>query len=384
MGRAVRSGTDHSITFLIGNDLLNFVGKNQNKKLFSPSIQAQTEFGMSLITSTSMKPKEVGNAIESAMDRCLQADETWRKFHKELISQAPNKYEKIIMSDYIRIADYLQNAVRFSLRRDEKNISINMNKILNIVKGRADEGWYYQIYSTFINSIDKNRAQELQLKAYDLNTSLLKPLSFVKSKTVKKCSNQMELFKERLKEFSTGNDVIIGLNEIISQLLYSPDHDSQKFEKAVKDLGYFLGFISERPDKNSDGPDNFWRMENFDLVIECKNQCTDKVTRSETSQISSSKRWYKDLYAEEDRLRLVMFHPESHLRKDAYGDSEFNVVNKDKLIKLKENVRKLGESLSIKGPNEWTVSELQEKLITYRLDQRFIFDEFTTKIKRQR
>ena len=88
MGRAVRSGTDHSITFLIGNDLLNFVGKNQNKKLFSPSIQAQTEFGMSLITSTSMKPKEVGNAIESAMDRCLQADETWRKFHKELISQA--------------------------------------------------------------------------------------------------------------------------------------------------------------------------------------------------------------------------------------------------------------------------------------------------------
>lgn len=384
MGRAVRSGTDHCITFLLGNDLLSFVGKNQNKKLFSPSIQAQIEFGMSLITSNNMKPKEVGEAIVSAMDTCLSADENWRKFHKELISGATKKYEKIKLDDYIGIADSLRNAARYSLRRDERNINVSMDEIMEKVVDTADEGWYYQLYSTFVNSINENRAQELQLKAYDLNSALLKPLSFVKSKTVKKCSSQIESFKERLKEYSTGNDIVIGLNEIISQLLYSPDHNHQNFEKAIKDLGYFLGFISDQPDKKSGGPDNFWRMENFDFVIECKNQSTGKVSRAETSQISSSKRWYTDLYAEEDRLRLIMFHPESILRKDAYGDSEFNVVNKEKLNLLKEKVRKLGDALSVKGPNEWTVLELQEKLATYRLDQGFFFEEFTTKIRRQR
>src|SRR5699024_5058078 len=143
-------------------------------------------------------------------------------------------------------------------------------------------------------------------------------------------------------------------NEIISQLLYSPHHDFQKFERAIQDLGYFLGFISEQPDKRSDGPDNFWRTENYDFVIECKNQSTGQVSRSETSQISSSKRWYTDLYAEEDRLRLIMFHPESILRRDAYGDSEFNVVNQEKLTLLKQKLERLGNALSVKGPNEWT------------------------------
>jgi len=384
LGRAVRSGTDHSITFLLGNDLLSFVGKNQNSKLFSPSIQAQIEFGMSLMKNKDKSPKEVGNAILSAMETCLSADEKWRKFHKELISNAPKKYEKIKLDESIETADSLRNAARYCLRNDEQNINANMNEIMEKVKNTADEGWYYQLYSTFINSINKRRAQELQLKAYDLNSALMKPLSFIKSKKVKKSSSQIESFKERLKEYSTGNDIIIELNRITSQLLFSQNHDHQDFEKAIKDLGYFLGFISEQPDKKSDGPDNFWRMDYYDFVIECKNQSTGRVSRAETSQISSSKRWYTDLYAEEDRLCLIMFHPESTLRNDAYGDSEFNVVNNEKLILLKEKIKHLGDALSVKGPNEWTVTELQEKLCTYRLDQKLFLQEFTTKIRRQR
>lgn len=384
MGRAVRSGTDHCITFLLGNDLLSFIGKNQNKELFSPSIQAQIDFGMSLMENGNMEVAEIGKAMVSAMDTCLSADESWRRFHKELINAAPKKYEKLKLDNYIEIADSLRKAAKHSSRRDERNIDLSMNEIMKKVVGTADEGWYFQLYSTFLNSLNKNRAQELQLKAYDLNSALLKPLSFVKSKTVKKCSSQIESFKERLKEYSTGNDVVIGLNEIISHLLYNPNQQHQNFEKAIKNLGYFLGFISEQPDKKSDGPDNFWRMENFDFVIECKNQSIGQVSRDETSQIGSSKRWYTDLYAEEDRLRLIMFHPENILRKDAYGDSEFNVVNREKLILLKKKVTQLGDALSVKAPNEWSVLELQEKLTTYRLDERFILEEFTTRIRRQR
>ncbi|MDY0409791.1 DEAD/DEAH box helicase [Paracerasibacillus soli] len=383
MGRGVRSGTDHCITFLLGNDLLSFIGKNQNKKLFSPSVQAQIDFGMSLIRENNMSVKEVAVAINSAMDTCLAADEKWRKFHKELVSNASEKYKKVQLDDYIGVASLLRKATRYSSRRDEQNVNVCMNEIVKKVTDTADEGWFYQLYSNLISTINKVRAQELQLKAYDLN-SALKPLTFVKSKKVKKCSSQVENFKERLKEYSTANDIVIALDEITSQLLYSPSHDYQIFEKAVKDLGYFLGFISEQPDKKSDGQDNFWRTENFDFVIECKNQSTGEVSRSETSQIASSKRWYTDLYAEENRLCLVMFHPESILRRDAYGDSEFNVVNKEKLTHLREKVRALGEKLSVKGSNEWTVGELQDRLSNCRLDQKLFLQEFTSKIRRQR
>ncbi|MDY0409029.1 hypothetical protein [Paracerasibacillus soli] len=58
--------------------MLSFIGKNQNKKLFSPSVQAQIDFGMSLIRENNMSVKEVAVAINSAMDTCLAADEKWR------------------------------------------------------------------------------------------------------------------------------------------------------------------------------------------------------------------------------------------------------------------------------------------------------------------
>ncbi|MDY0409030.1 hypothetical protein [Paracerasibacillus soli] len=102
------------------------------------------------------------------------------------MSNASEKYKKVQLDDYIGVASLLRKATRYSSRRDEQNVNVCMNEIVKKVTDTADEGWFYQLYSNLISTINKVRAQELQLKAYDLNSALLKPLTFVKSKKSEK------------------------------------------------------------------------------------------------------------------------------------------------------------------------------------------------------
>lgn len=55
-------------------------------------------------------------------------------------------------------------------------------------------------------------------------------------------------------------DVIIAIESLYADLIYSPDVDSFAFEKSVQQIGEFLGFASQMPEEDEgDGPDNLWR-----------------------------------------------------------------------------------------------------------------------------
>ncbi|MGE7921235.1 hypothetical protein ACQKM9_20185 [Viridibacillus sp. NPDC093762] len=154
-------------------------------------------------------------------------------------------------------------------------------------------------------------------------------------------------------------------------------------EKAVQQLGEFLGFESTQPDMGTnDGPDNFWRMDNFDLVIECKNNSINNISRDETEQMSSSVRWYKERYAEEERLKPVMLHRSAFLESNAYANEEFVVIEQSKLESLKINLRGICEELSCKAPNMWLDNELNALLIKYHLDEENFISYYSTNVKR--
>ena len=50
--------------------------------------------------------------------------------------------------------------------------------------------------------------------------------------------------------FSNATDLRIAVESILTNLVYSPTIDSNIFEKAVLEIGEFLGYDSSRPEKS--------------------------------------------------------------------------------------------------------------------------------------
>lgn len=384
LGRGVRSGTDHCVTILMGDDLLSFIGKNSNKRLFSPIVQSQLEFGVNLVAGEEVLEKST--AIEymiEAMEECLEATGSWRTFHKQLVNTAEKEYQIESFDNVIELS-ILENEV-FNAKRKEDLTTIEdkMKKILSLVSKSKDEGWYFQIYAQLIHSIDSTRASDLQIKAKELNASLLRPLNYVRSRKVRNYASQIPKFKELISEFDRGTDLVIYINNLLSKLEYSPDVTYKDFELSVKKLGEFLGFESTCPDsEDNDGPDNFWRGENFDFVIECKNNSLNNISRDEANQMTASIRWYKELFTDSERLIGVILHKSSIVAPDSHINNEFSVIDLEKLGLLKNNLTKLCGELSFKAPNSWNVRELEEKLMKYYLTENTFVQKYTKKIKR--
>ncbi|MFB8734747.1 hypothetical protein ACEQPO_15080 [Bacillus sp. SL00103] len=75
---------------------------------------------------------------------------------------------------------------------------------------------------------------------------------------------QADVILNWLKQYSTGTDVIIAIESLYADLIYSPDVDSFAFEKSVQQIGEFLGFASEMPRRKRGAMDQTiygeWKM----------------------------------------------------------------------------------------------------------------------------
>lgn len=382
LGRAVRSGTDHCVAILMGDDLLKFIGTNANKELFNPVVQAQLDFGFSLVEEVEDLDKTKAlESINEGIEICLGASEDWRHFHKQLSNEAYKKYKSIDFNNLLNLSDFERKAYLAAKIEDIKSVDVNMALIMKETT-EVDEGWYTQLYAYLLSNLNQQRAMDLQIKAYSLQSALVKPLTSTKGKIVKKIGNQITSFKENLLKFDRGTDICIEVESIISLLIYSPDMYFKKFEKAMDELGIFLGFVTSQPDNETDdGPDNFWSGENLDFVIECKNNSLNNISRDETSQMFASIRWYEKNYKNNTRIVPIMLHRSSSLESNSHANDGFRVINDGKLSELKTNLRELGKSLSQKAPNSWTDKELEILLNQFSFTENKIVDSYTRLVK---
>ncbi|MET3659165.1 DEAD/DEAH box helicase [Sporosarcina psychrophila] len=384
LGRGVRSGTDRCVTILMGDDLLSFIGRNANKGLFSAVVQSELAFGVSLGSGEeALEKEEAIERMEEAMQECLKATEPWRAFHKELVFEADKEFKVQNFDNLIELSVLESQLFAAKHKEDINSIDKHMRQILRKVSKSKDEGWYYQLYAHLIHSIDAARSSDLQIIAKDLNSSLLKPLSFTKSKKVKNFGKQIPRFKERISEFEKGTDLVIYINEVLSKIEYSPDVSYKDFESSIQKLGEFLGFDSTTPDSDeNDGPDNFWRLENYDFVIECKNNSLNDISRDEANQMTASIRWYKEIFTDNKRMVGIILHKSSKVAQDSHINNEFSVIDLEKLGLLKDNLRKLSRELSHRAPNTWSDEDLEVKLRKYFLTEATFIPKYIKSIKK--
>ncbi|MFB6833389.1 hypothetical protein [Streptomyces hydrogenans] len=77
--------------------------------------------------------------------------------------------------------------------------------------------------------------------------------------------------------YADRNELLVGIDVLLDELVY---HPSQKrvpvFERALKRLGYHLGFEAQRPERvTGNGPDVLWAIGELKyLVLEAKSGAT--------------------------------------------------------------------------------------------------------------
>ncbi|WP_432681229.1 DEAD/DEAH box helicase [Bacillus velezensis] len=387
LGRAVRSGSDYCTVFILDTKLLNFIGIDSNRSFFSPATREQLNFGLGLFGD--QKPESVEQSlaeIHDAVEACLSRDPEWRQYHKEMILNATSK-NKSDSNYLLNIANIEKSALE--KYRNDLNIeactmireAVNTyDKSLNEI----DQAWYLQLGANILDNVDVTGAVDIQLKAKKLSSKVLKPISHTYSKLTKVKGKQAEVIVQWLQQFSNATDIVIAIENLYSNLTYSPHVKSAEFEKCIYEIGKFLGFASQMPeDEENDGPDNLWKLENgLNLIIEVKNNSTNnKISRSEIEQLLHSIQWHKDKYGNEQDFVPIMLHKASKCFGNAHPSDGTKVMDLNLLQEFKGALSQLAKSLSQKTPQSWTVKEVQTLLETYSLTYERIIGKFTVTLR---
>lgn len=387
LGRGVRSGSDHCAVFILDNSLSNFIGIDSNRDLFKPTTKKQIEFGLELFKeSTPSNILAALKEIEVAVDACISKDEEWRHYHKEMILEV-SEIEEAIGTDMVNISSKERSAIqefRGGSVIDAEKLIRSLISTHEASLSSFDSAWYYQTAASMVDSIDPIRAIDLQIRAKKQSTKMLIPLSHSYSKLTTTRGGQSEIIVQWLKKFSTGNDIIVAVEDICNDLIYSPEIHHSYFEKSVEQIGDFLGYHSQRPDEDdADGPDNLWRSdESTNFIIEVKNMSTNEsISRADIAQLLHSIEWNKEKYGETQPYVPIIMHPASSAQSNAHPSKDSRIMDTALLIEFVASLRNFAKALSLKSPNSWSSNEIHQLLSTNHLNSSQFINKFTKPLK---
>jgi replicative superfamily II helicase len=100
--------------------------------------------------------------------------------------------------------------------------------------------------------------------------------------------------------------MIADFDEAVAELV--PEASADRYEEALANLGSFLGFEAERPEKvHGVGPDVLWRTDGaFDFVIEAKSEKDEDnpLYKKDHAQLLEAEHWFKGTYPGRDAVRV--------------------------------------------------------------------------------
>lgn len=207
-----------------------------------------------------------------------------------------------------------------------------------------EKGWYVQEAARYLYRVSKVESAKLQQAAHNRNHYLLSPREGVApTKMTPLAQQRVERIQSWLGGFETSQDMLVYVDDVLGALVWGGD--SEKFEAGMDKLGSFLGFATQRPDKEwKEGPDNLWCLrDNEYLLFEDKNQVAltrAEISKYETEQMNTSSAWFAKVYPD-TKVTRVMVIPTKKVSGAAAFHPEFDAVimRKKGLDELIKNMR---------------------------------------------
>ncbi|MFV0820249.1 DEAD/DEAH box helicase family protein [Legionella micdadei] len=378
MGRGVRSNDDYCAVILMCKDLTSQLYTGENMKLFSPATLSQLE--LSEQVAEQIKGKGAQEIIE-VINYCLNRDPNWVKASRG--SLASLNYSQQTSTNKVQIA--IREAYDFDrLGNHKKAVEIISNEINRLNNSKLLRGVLKQVMAEYVNKYDKVEAQKIQLSAVSDNLRVLKPISGI---TYKPSSDS--LYPQAVAcssyishKFKDGNELIIFTEGVLSNLTFNQD-SSNKFEQALNELAFLLGFRGERPENDyGRGPDNLWYLNKLNyLVIECKNRTTAQfINKHDCNQLNGSENWFKTQFPNDTTCVPIMIHNSTCFEHACPPSPNIKLINKELLEKFIKNIRQFMSSIA--NDNSYLDSKkVEESLVQYKLKDSDIVTNYTINFK---
>ena len=380
LGRSVRGEKDYSAILLIGNDLIRFIQSNNSKKYFSEQTRKQIEIGKEVCQFASEEIK-VGDdsfaVIASVLNQSVNRDDGWKEYYKERMDTI---VKEDVDKNLLQIFDYEKTAEELNFKKEyEKAIAV-CQKLIDFVSNDNEKGWYLQNLARYTYKVSKVDSNKHQVAAFRKNLQALKPkqgITYTKLNFINE--NRLKRIKDWVCNYADFPELSLALNDILERLSFG--EDSEKFEKALQDLGSALGFLSQRPDKEyKKGPDNLWCSSNNEyFIFECKNRVVDsrtEINKHEINQMNTHCAWFNEQYNGAHVLP-VMIIVTKNISKSATLGYPVHIMRKGGLKKLKDNSKSFLKEFSKYSIHDLTDEKIQEWLIHHKLDIKSFKENYT-------
>ncbi len=377
MGRGVRSSEDHCVVLLIGSRLTQRIHNPEARSLFSPATRAQLTLGKEITDQIRGKPLA---DLEGVIDLCLSGDEDWVDTSKDAIVNADEAEPGHVEPSTIFLRKAFDAA---RLKRFDKAKELAQKAVSSVTERRA-KGYLKQQLAEYVQHIDPSHAQEIQLSAVEMNRALIRPLQGITySKLQMPKGSQAASAVKAMERHLEKNELILWVNALIEALAWG-EENSKRFERAMRDLGTFLGFGSQMPEVDyGKGPDNLWSLGALEyLVIECKSGATSAKTinKHDCNQLTGSMAWFGKQYDKSCSAVPIMVHPKIKLENAATLHHDARVITVENLAKLIEKLR--GYTRAIGEANGYADKKIvARQLRDFGLTAEAFVNNFTTKGK---
>ncbi len=371
IGRSVRGEKDYSIIILVGGDLVKFIRSPMTSRYFSSQTRQQIEIGIQIAQFTKEDATDDSpfDTLVNVIKQALNRDEGWKTYYSEEMENMQQENQRDDLFDTI-IKEY-ESEKSYMIGDYQRACETAQQLCDKYSHNIAERGWYLQQLARYKYRISKADSNAIQKSAFKSNTQLLIPKEGVNYRKINYINeHRTKRIKEWIIKYSNYSDMMTSLDGSLQNLSFGMPSD--KFELALQEIGTAIGFISQRPDKEyKKGPDNLWcGVENQYFLIECKNEVYDtrsEISKHEAGQMNTHCGWFESFYGEEKCKRILII---STNKLSYYADftHDVEIMRKEKLKQLKENIRNFFKEFSKYNIHEISDDKIQSFIDIHNLD----------------
>jgi len=380
MGRGVRSNNDSCCIVLMGDELSDVLLRQNGVSFFSSATKEQYYLSKDLwdLLREDVSIPTVDDIFDLAEYSLNRVDE-WIQKSKERLSSI--KYSNTPQFDNNAIA--LREAYNFSMILQYQRAIEALDKAINSEHEKTTKGFLMQVKAKYFNLIDQSQAQQVLLSAKSYNLCVISPINGIRyEKRISNTTQSKSIIGYIANSRLDQNNYLILVDSIISNLVFSSISDT--FEKALQNIGEIIGFISTRPDKetNGQGPDNLWSIGNNSyLVIECKNEsCSTTISKDYCNQLSGSMRWFSQVYGDLFNATPIMVHNSKVIDIQATAEKKMRIITPEKLEELKTSVKQFADAI-VQDTNWQDETKITRLLKYYKLDYTSIITNYSVEVE---
>ncbi len=382
LGRSVRGKKDYSAIMILGLKLINHIKNPKTLKYFSNQTRKQIEIGekiVSLAQEDLNSNDESISIIHDLFNKLIYRDEGWKNYyqqemdgikHIEINSKLIDRLEyENKASNYFELGEYVSA---------KDTIQDLIDECQNLTTDEV--GYYLQLMATYCYAISKQDSTEYQNAAYKKNRALLIPKTGSEISRLDQINvTRIENIKNYVENFESNEHLRISISAVLESLSFGVDHND--FENSLENLGKALGFISDRPERDSkDGPDNLWKINsNNYIVFECKNEVlTTRKTiyKSESGQINDANIWFEQNY-KTNNYKSILIIPTIKLHHNAVLDEKSEIMNVEKLDAFKNNIKSFFNEFLTLDLNDINATSIKHFLKVHNLTENNILNDYS-------